>query len=171
MGRCELAVGFSVEAIAGQSAATRAGLLALNNDHAQELSLLDAARWEVLVTRAFCATCVGGDALLIAFDQDADYDSKHFHWLKARRERFVYVDRVCVAAAVRGGGVARRLYEDLFAKAVAAGHDRVLCEVNAVPPNPGSDAFHARMGFAAFDRKAWSETGRTVRYMEKLLGG
>ena len=67
--------------------------------------------------------------------------------------------------------MARRLYEDLFAKARDAVHDRVLCEINVVPANPGSDGFHGRMGFAEFDRKAWAETGRTVRYMEKRLVG
>jgi predicted GNAT superfamily acetyltransferase len=30
---------------------------------------------------------------------------------------------------------------------MAAGHDRVVCEVNVDPPNPTSRAFHLRMGF------------------------
>lgn len=157
--------------IAAQDAATQAALLALNNAHEAQTSLLSAARWDELVGRAFRATCVGTGALLITFDQDADYDSKNFQWLKARLARFVYVDRIVVAAHQRGAGVARHLYEDLFGAARAAGHDRVALEINVVPPNPGSDTFHGRMGFAELARVAWPETGRTVRYMEKRLAG
>ena len=40
---------------------------------------------------------------LIAFDQNADYRSPNFLWFKARLPRFVYVDRVAVAEAERGG--------------------------------------------------------------------
>ena len=87
------------------------------------------------------------DAFLLAFDQDAHYDSPNFLWFRARYPRFVYVDRIVVAIAARGRGYARRLYDDLFEHAAAAGHDRVVCEVNTQPPNPASDAFHAALGF------------------------
>jgi predicted GNAT superfamily acetyltransferase len=124
-------------------------LLALNNAHAEELSLLDAARMGRLVGEAFMAARLGeADALLMAFDQDADYDSPNFIWFRDRYERFVYVDRVVVDPAQRGRGLARRLYEALFARAAAGGHTLVVCEVNAEPPNPASDAFHAALGFA-----------------------
>lgn len=59
-----------------QSAELRDALLALNNAHAVELSWADEARLRRLVGAAFLAERVGMvDALLIAFDQDADYDS------------------------------------------------------------------------------------------------
>jgi uncharacterized protein len=122
-------------------------LFELNNEHAQELSWLTAERFRHLVAAAFCAARIGTDALLLAFDQDADYDSPNFLWFRARFPRFVYVDRIVVAAAARGQGDARRLYGHLFALAAAVGHERVVCEVNAEPPNPASDAFHARLGF------------------------
>ena len=50
------------------------------------------------------------DAFLLAFDQDADYDSPNFLWFRERYPRFVYVDRIVVAAAARGRGLARLLY-------------------------------------------------------------
>src|ERR1700738_2897452 len=123
-------------------------LLALNNAHAQELSWLEPARLEHLVAQAVLARRIGNlDAFLLAFDQGADYDSPNFLWFLARYPRFVYVDRVVVATGMRGRGYARQLFHGLFTHASAAGHARVVCEVNSDPPNPPSDAFHAALGF------------------------
>jgi predicted GNAT superfamily acetyltransferase len=90
-------------------------LLALNNAHAQELSWLEPERLEHMVGQAFLARRIGNlDAYLLAFDQDADYDSPNFLWFRTRYPRFVYVDRIVVVASARGRGCARRLYRDLF---------------------------------------------------------
>jgi uncharacterized protein len=130
------------------SADLRGALVRLNNEHAVELSIVDEVRLRSLLQNAFLAARVGMlDAFLIAFDQNADYDSPNFCWFRARSARFVYIDRVVTAAAARGQGLARALYGLLFERARAAGHDRVVCEVNAEPPNPVSDAFHASLGF------------------------
>jgi hypothetical protein len=159
-----------IEPIGVQDAAARAALLDLNNDHAAETSPLTAEGWCAMVAAAFSATCVDPPAaLLIAFDQDADYDSPNFLWFRERYARFVYVDRIVVASAHRGNGLARRLYGDLFERARAAGHTRIVCEVNAVPPNPGSDAFHARMGFVTVGRADLAGRDKTVRYLAKDL--
>lgn len=145
-------------------------LVALNNAHAAELSFLDPDRFATLIGEAFLAARIGeADALLIAFDQAADYDSPNFLWFRERFERFVYVDRIVVAAEARGRGLARLLYEALFAEAAAAGHARVVCEVNAEPPNPASDAFHAALGFVEVG-SAQLANGKTVRYFERALG-
>jgi predicted GNAT superfamily acetyltransferase len=144
-------------------------LLALNNAHAEELSLLDAGRMHRLIGEAFMASRVGqADALLLAFDQDADYDSPNFVWFRDRYERFVYVDRVVVDPAQRGRGLARMLYQALFARAAEAGHTLVVCEVNAEPPNPASDAFHAALGFGEVGSAVLSG-GKTVRYFARRL--
>jgi len=143
-------------------------LRALNNAHAQELSFADAARFKHVVDQAFLAAHSGAAAFIIAFDQDADYDSPNFLWFRARFERFLYVDRVVTAVEARGQGHAGGLYKALFAAARDAGHDLVTCEVNVEPPNPASDAFHAKMGFAVIG-SAVLEHGKTVRYYSKWL--
>ncbi len=144
-------------------------LLALNQADAAQLSPLEAGRLAWMVQHAFAAWRIGeADALLIAFDQDAAYDSPNFLWFKDRYRRFVYVDRVVVDPARRGRGLARALYEALFAHARNAGHDRVVCEINAEPPNPGSDAFHAALGFAAVGSGS-PRQGNRVRYMERAI--
>ena len=109
---------------------TEPAILALNNAHAVELSLLDAPRLSALIRRATYARRIGNvAAFMLAFDQAADYDSPNFLWFRARYQRFVYVDRVCVAPSARRRGYAGRLYADLFARATAAGHGLVTCEV------------------------------------------
>jgi uncharacterized protein len=145
-------------------------LLALNNAHARELSWLEPARLAHLVEQAFLARRIGDlDAFLLAFDQDADYDSPNFRWFCARYPRFVYVDRIVVASSARGRGCARRLYGDLFEHAARAGHERVVCEVNSRPPNPGSDAFHAALGFVEVGSAAIHGGSKTVRYLSRTL--
>ena len=127
----------------------QAAVLALNNEHAEELSWLEPEQLSALLGEAFYARRIGAlEAFIMTFDQSARYDSPNFLWFRGRYPRFVYVDRVVVAAEARGRGHARRLYEDLFAHAARAGHSIVTCEVNAEPPNPASDAFHAALGFA-----------------------
>jgi predicted GNAT superfamily acetyltransferase len=148
-----------------------AALLALNNAHARALSWLEAERFCYLVGAAFFAARVGeADGLLIAFDQDAAYDSPNFLWFRARFARFVYVDRVAVAGAARKRGIAKGLYRGLFSQAVQAGHDRVVCEINADPPNPESDALHAALGFTEVGTGVIDGGEKIVRYMARELG-
>ncbi|MCP4385696.1 MAG: GNAT family N-acetyltransferase [Hyphomicrobiales bacterium] len=160
----------AIEPISGQDAAAHAALLGLNNANAHHTSSLTAERWDELVARAFSATCVEeAAALLIAFDQNADYDSANFLWFRQRLPRFVYVDRIIVSARNRAQGLASRIYEDLFSRARATGHDRVVCEVNLIPANPKSDRFHDRMGFSEVGQARLEHVGRTVRYLERHL--
>jgi predicted GNAT superfamily acetyltransferase len=145
-------------------------LLALNNAHAVELSWLEPSRLAHLAAQAFLAERIGQpDALLLAFDQDADYDSPNFLWFRERFPRFVYVDRVVVATQARGRGHARRLYQTLFERARAAGHEQVVCEVNSNPPNPASDAFHADLGFTVVGTGEIHGGEKTVTYLTRSL--
>ena len=147
-----------------------AALLALNNEHAQELSWLEPARLQHLVEQSFLARRIGNlDAFLLAFDQSAQYDSPNFLWFRSRYPRFVYVDRIVVASTARGRGLARTLYDDLFEHAAAAGHQRVVCEVNTEPPNPASDAFHAALEFVEVGTASVYGGSRTVRYLMREL--
>jgi uncharacterized protein len=152
------------------SSAVEPALLALNNAHAAELSWLDEDRLAMLLRRAFHARRIGAvDAFLLAFDENAIYDSPNYLWFRQRYRRFVYVDRVVVAPAARGGGFARLLYADLFRHAGRASHDIVVCEVNSDPPNPASDAFHAAQGFAEVGSAAIHQGSKTVRYLARRL--
>lgn len=155
-------------AIVRPQAAHLASLLALNNRNAADLSWLEPAGLDTLLAEAFHARVAVDDgadvaALLIAFDQDADYQSPNFLWFRDRYPRFVYVDRIAVSERARGLGLARRLYGGLFADAQAAGHRTITCEVNEEPPNPASHAFHAALGFVAVGTAALG-AGKRARY-------
>ena len=152
------------------SPADEAAFLALNNAHAEELSWLEPERLHELIERAFFARRVGSiDAFILAFDQGADYDSPNFLWFRERYPRFVYVDRIAVAPHARGRGLARQIYEELFAFALNAGHELVTCEVNADPPNPASDAFHASLGFREAGDALIHGGKKSVRYFTRKL--
>ncbi len=150
-----------------------AAVCALNNLFAQETSYLTEPEMRQLLRIAFYARGFAGQAselgaFLIALDERADYPNANFAFFRARRKRFVYIDRVITAEHAMRQGLARRLYEDLFLRATAAQQTIVGCEVNLLPPNPASDAFHARMGFAEVGT-AQLASGKTVRYLERTL--
>lgn len=152
------------------SSGDEAAVLALNNEHAAELSWLDAPGLSHLFAQAFHARRIGAlEAFLVTFDQDADYDSPNFLWFRQRYARFVYVDRVVVAGSARGRGHARRLYWNLFDHASLAGHSLVTCEVNTDPPNPASDAFHAALGFHEVGSAAIHGGKKAVRYFVRTI--
>ncbi|QIE55764.1 GNAT family N-acetyltransferase [Pikeienuella piscinae] len=144
-------------------------VLALNLAHEVELSPLNEGRLAALIDAATYARAAEGGAFLIGFDQSADYDSENFLWHRARREKFLYVDRIAVAATHRRRGLAAALYADLFAFAAERGLERVVAEVNAEPPNPASDAFHARLGFVTVGEARLKAREKTVRYIERVL--
>jgi predicted GNAT superfamily acetyltransferase len=142
----------------------------LNEAHALELSSMTRPDFEALIASAFFAATLGdGDGLLIVCDQTTPYSSPNFLWFKARYPAFAYVDRVAVSPTRRGKGLARRLYEAVFAAAREAGHSQVVCEVNFDPPNPASDAFHASLGFEEVGRAHLADRGKGVRYLRLSL--
>ena len=147
-----------------------ASLLALNNAHATQLSLLTLADFNRLIRASFYTAQIGdAAAFLLAFDQNAVYESPNFQWFRERYERFVYVDRVATSPLARGQGYAKALYADLFKRAKEAGHQRIVCEVNLDPPNPASDAFHASFGFEEVGRASIHGGSKTVRYLLRQL--
>lgn len=145
-------------------------ILALNRDEEVATSPLEEARLKHLLEQAFVTYLLPNKSgFLIALDHTAAYDGINFLWFRERLPRFVYVDRVVVAAQARGKGLARLLYRSLYALARQRGHERIVCEVNLDPPNPVSDAFHASEGFAEIGRARLQSAGKEIHYLEKKL--
>jgi predicted GNAT superfamily acetyltransferase len=146
-------------------------LLKLNNDNARETSQLTADRFDSMIQSACVATLIEPAlAFMLAFDQDDKYDGGHFQWFRQRLERFLYIDRVIVAATHRRHGLGRLLYEDLIGRAGQSGCPLIACEVNFQPPNPISDAFHARFGFVEIGRATMDGGAKGVRYLVRREG-
>lgn len=153
--------------LAGASETVLDSVLKLNQLNTTELSELDLVRLNRLIAEAFHAVTIDdGAAFLLAFDQDAEYESPNFQWFRSRYPRFIYVDRVAVATSARGQGLASQLYWSLFEVAAVAGHSIIACEINLDPPNPASDSFHDVQGFAEVGRAQLS-SGKIVRYLVK----
>jgi predicted GNAT superfamily acetyltransferase len=145
-------------------------LLALNNSEAEAVNALTREGFEGLLRNAYAARVAeGGQGFLIAFDHATPPQGPNHSWFTARESYFAYVDRVVVAPAARGQGIARALYEDLAALARAERVGLMVCEVNIDPPNPGSLAFHERLGFVAAGEATDPRTGKRVRYLRRVL--
>jgi predicted GNAT superfamily acetyltransferase len=83
---------------------------------------------------------------LILMASDAPYSSANYQWFSARYVEFLYVDRIVVAPNFHRLGIARSFY--IRAQQLARERSVVLtCEVNLIPPNPQSMAFHLKSGF------------------------
>jgi hypothetical protein len=129
-------------------------LLALNNAAVPAVNELDAHALASLVEHSHLAfAVVDDDAAAVAlgfavlFVAGAEYESENYSWFSNRSTDFLYVDRIVVADGHRGQGLGQVLYDAIFAAARSESLAEVLCEVNLQPPNPGSLAFHDRLGF------------------------
>ena len=149
-----------------QNPSARPALLTLNNSNAHETSLLTSDKFDRMVATACVGTFIEPDAaFLLAFARDDAFDGGHFLWFRERFETFLYIDRVIVAEGYRRRGLGRLLYDDLFRRASELGHPIIACEVNAQPPNPTSDAFHAALGFVQVGSATFDNGAKTVRYL------
>lgn len=95
------------------------------------------------------------------------YGSINYGWFCERYDRFLYVDRVVVDPAAWGLGLGRAFYT---AFAAASDCHTVLCaEVNVVPPNERSLAFHERFGFSSVGEQDTEGGAKRVRMLELAL--
>ncbi|MEM9046148.1 MAG: GNAT family N-acetyltransferase [Pseudomonadota bacterium] len=140
-------------------------VLALNKAYEEALSPLTRDSLAALSETAFCALVAEPKAgFLLTFDETAEYDSPNFLWFRERYARFVYIDRIAISADHRRQGHAEALYAAFFEAAWREGHSHAVCEVNSDPPNPGSDRFHAALGFEEVGTARLADRGKTVRY-------
>jgi len=130
-------------------------VLALNLAEEVLLAPMDPPRLDYLRSRAdrFDVVEVDGTpaGFVVTMAPDADYDSPNHRWFRERfGEDFYYLDRIALSPTVRRRGVAGRVYDEL--EVVAAAYGRMALEVNLVPPNPGSLAFHTHRGYGEVGR-------------------
>ncbi len=148
-------------------------VLDLNEASVHYLSPLDSERLARLAD-ACCQLRVAerdGEVIgfLMAFADEADYDSVNYQWFATRYRRFAYIDRVVVREDCRGLGLARQFYQAL--EIWAAHHDmvRLTCEVDVEPPNVASIAFHHKAGFVEVGRQTAGDGSKIVSLLTKPL--
>jgi predicted GNAT superfamily acetyltransferase len=153
------------------SPADFAAILALNAESVHFLSPLDMQRLQLLHAQAAYHRVVEIDgevrAFLLVLREGRDYDSPNYRWFARYYERFLYIDRIVVSAAMHGQGLAALLYEDLLAFAAQSGVAQLTCEFDLAPPNPGSAKFHARFGFREVGTQ-WIRDGKKQVSLQAL---
>ena len=144
-------------------------VLSLNNEFAKETSYLEPEGLKKLLSCTYFVKTIGElDAFVTAMDHNSPHDGINFSWFKERYQSFAYVDRVITANHARGQGHAKALYLALMEQARKDGIEMVCCEINHEPPNPGSVAFHQKLGFEMIDTAPLSDE-KTVGYWIRKL--
>lgn len=109
---------------------------------------------------------VGGGLVgyLIALQKGRDYNSVNYKYFEAGYDKFIYVDRIVIDPDFQNNGLGRAFYYDLslFSEKVAS---IITCEVNIIPPNEGSMAFHKSLGFKKVDTQLSENNNKKVALM------
>ena len=148
-----------------------AAVLAMNEDALPHVSSLTESEFSVLAGQCFYFGVALVDGVvagsLMALRPGEDYRSLNYRWFCERYESFVYIDRIVVAPQFNGLGIGRALYADVE-RAARDTAPILTCEVNLDPPNPGSLAFHKKLGFAEVGQLVADE-GKLVSLMVKAV--
>lgn len=145
-------------------------VLSMNNGatpHVNALSKRSLA-WIIAQAEYFRVAddATGLAGFVLAMRPGLDYGSLNYRWFGDRGGDFLYLDRIVVAERARRLGVGRALYDDITA--FARGRwPRIALEVNLRPPNPGSLAFHERMGFRQVGVRVEDDGTKAVAMMER----
>lgn len=106
---------------------------------------------------------------LLVMSEASDYDGDNFRWFVERYNRFLYVDRIVIDRTAARSGIGSALYGDLIEFGATQGYSTLCCEINVLPPNPVSHAFHARFGFKEVGRSAEAGASKIVSYQLAAL--
>lgn len=136
-------------------------LVAVNDGASPAVPITPRDGLAALVAMSSVAVVVesGGEpaGFVLGMPPDLAYESENYLYFSARARElgrsFVYVDRIVLMPALQSRGLGPRLYDAVFDEARRVGAAEVLCEVNVEPPNPGSLAFHTRLGFVEVGRQ------------------
>jgi predicted GNAT superfamily acetyltransferase len=145
-----------------------ANVLALNEANVEALAPMDEARLLELDKLAdrFDVIDVDGrfGGFVITFAPGSAYDSENYRWFAERHDRdFYYLDRIVLADEHRRRGLGSFVYDEL--EQVARPYGRLALEVNLVPRNDVSLAFHDRRGYVEVGRLG--DEAHRVSLMEK----
>jgi predicted GNAT superfamily acetyltransferase len=146
-------------------------VLALNETEVEMLAPMDEARFHELrglADRFDVVEVAGGfGGFVITFAPGTAYDSENYRWFGDRHAHrdFYYLDRFVLAQSQRRLGIGRRVYDEI--ESLASAYGRMTLEVNLVPRNDPSLAFHAARGYVEVGRLG--DPQHLVSMMEKAL--
>jgi uncharacterized protein len=137
-------------AIRAATAADWSAIVELNDGEVPNVGPLTAGQGEWFLAHSEVSVVDGADglaAVLVLMLDGCGYASPNYGWFTERYGSFAYVDRIAVHRSQAGRGVGRALYDHAVAFARAHHRSVLMAEVNLVPPNERSLAFHAAYGF------------------------
>jgi predicted GNAT superfamily acetyltransferase len=146
-------------------------VLALNDANVSMLAPMDEEhlhRLQGLADRFDVLESDGAFAgFVVTFARDAAYDSENFQWFHERHgaSDFYYLDRVVLHPQFRRQGLGGFMYDKI--ESAAAQHGHLCLEVNLVPRNEPSLAFHAGRGYVEVGRRGDEE--HLLSMLEKRL--
>ncbi len=116
---------------------------------------------------------IGDDvgAFILAFAENSAYESENYRWFASRYSKFLYVDRIVVDKRFSGLGIGSALYRDLFDSARSSLIPVVTCEINLVPENNVSHAFHQKFGFKEVGTQWLNNDTKKVSLQVLMLEG
>ncbi len=101
---------------------------------------------------------------IILMRENENYDSLNYHFFNSQNNPFLYVDRIAIKEGHRRQGLGKMIYE----KTIEIANDLNIptcCEVNTIPRNDPSLAFHDSFGFVEVGTKDYDD--HSVVYLKK----
>ena len=124
-------------------------------------------RLEKLINWSSHIIVVRGDDIagfIILMREGQTYDSLNYEFFNSQNFPFLYVDRIAIKDGHRRKGLGRKIYE----KTINIAKDldiSTCCEVNTIPRNVPSLAFHAGFGFKEVGTKDYDD--HSVVYLSR----
>ena len=103
---------------------------------------------------------------IILMRENQEYESLNYDFFNKKDEPFLYVDRIAIQEKHQRKGLGKLIYN----KVIELGKEldvNITCEVNTVPINKPSLAFHAGFGFEEVGTKDYDD--HSVVYLTKFL--
>jgi uncharacterized protein len=146
-----------------------AAVLALNEANVEMLAPLDEEGLRRLQRFAdrFDVLDVDGEfaGFVVTMTAGREYDSPYYGWFSENVDGFYYLDRIVLSPAHRRLGLGGFVYNEM--ERAATPYRRMCLEVNLIPRNDASLAFHASRGYVELGRLGDDE--HLVSLMEKPL--
>lgn len=123
-----------------------AEVLRINESVVDTMSPMDSIRLGELLSYCSYAKVALVDGkiakFILAMKEGGRYQNENYTWFSERYETFLYVDRVAVSPEYIGQGVVPVLYRNLLEYARANSTANIVFEINIIPLNEQSVAFH-----------------------------
>lgn len=129
-------------------------VIALNQRNVVKLAPLDTDRLAEIQRWADRVDVLDVDGafagFVVTFGPGSPYDSDNYRWFTERFDDFYYLDRIVLHEDFRRQGLGGFVYDDV--EETARKHGRLALEVNLVPRNDPSLAFHEGRGYVEVGR-------------------